>query len=170
MSMARFPAWCAAAAVVAVSVAWLGGDGADAQQSSAASQVEIQPAQPRPRAAREEPAKPRTAEEKKALSEHMRAKLAASSEILEGLCTEDFDLIAKGAKELGRVSATEKWRISNDAIYRHHSAEFTRVVKELEKSAGEKSLEGCSLRWVEATMTCIECHRFVRAIMIAGDE
>lgn len=54
-------------------------------------------------------------------------------------------------------------------MYRHHSAEFSRVVKNPEKSAGEKHLEGCSLHRVEATMTCIERHRFVRAVMIAGE-
>ncbi|MEX0701061.1 MAG: hypothetical protein WD069_03110 [Planctomycetales bacterium] len=161
----RFPAWCVAAAAVATVVAWCGSGGATAQQAEPRA---TRPAEPKQQPAPVRP--PRTDEEQRALSEYMRAKLSASNQILEGLCTEDFELISKGAKELGRVSSTEKWRISNDAIYRHHSAEFTRVVRELEKSAGEKSLEGCSLHWVEATMTCIECHRFVRAMMIAGDK
>lgn len=167
MSSVRLPVACfVAVAAAAATAVWYGSGDAAQPAGNASADGQQQAGQQQP----ERPAAPRTEEEKRALSEYMRAKLASSSQILEGLCTEDFDLIAKGARELGQISTTEKWRISNDAIYRHHSAEFTRIVKELEKSAGEKALEGCSLRWIEATMSCIECHRFVRAIRIAGEE
>lgn len=103
------------------------------------------------------------------LKQFMRAKLDASNRILEGLATEDFALIARGSKQLAQMSAAEQWRVSNDALYRQHSAEFRRIVERLEKQAEEKKLEGAALTWIETTMSCIECHKYVRAQLIAGN-
>lgn len=102
-----------------------------------------------------------------ALRKFMRAKLDAASQVLEGLTTEDFKLISAGAKQLREMSAAEEWRVSNDAMYRQHSAEFQRIAGQLEKSAEAKDLNGAALTWIEATMSCIECHKHVRIILIA---
>lgn len=101
------------------------------------------------------------------LKKFMRAKLQASNQILEGLVTEDFDLVSKGARKLQVMSADEKWRVSNDALYRQYSAEFQRVTQRLETMAKEKKLEGATLTWIESTMGCITCHKHARAILIA---
>lgn len=111
--------------------------------------------------------KPAARQKEPALTRFMRAKLEASSSVLEGLTTEDFDLIQKGAKQLQAMSAAEEWRVSNDAIYRQHSAEFQRIAEQLEAKAKEKQLDGAALAWMEATMNCIECHRWARTQMIA---
>ncbi len=111
--------------------------------------------------------KQKLAEGKSPLSKFMRAKLNASELILEGLALENFALIQKGAKELEKISSAEEWRISNDVMYRQHSNEFQRVVSRLVKAAEEERLDGAALSWVEATMSCIECHRFVRAVLMA---
>ena len=100
----------------------------------------------------------------------MYAKLQASQLILEGLVTENFVMIADGAGKLEQLSQAEEWRISNDAMYRQHSAQFQRIVKQLSKSAKEKNLDRAALTWLEATMSCIECHRFVRAVLIAEEK
>lgn len=118
-------------------------------------------------AAPKAPAKPkRTPQEQKALTEFMRVKLSASETILEGLVTEDYEMVEKGAKKLQELSAAEKWRISNDAIYRQHSQQFSRVAGDLAKAAKDENLQAAALHWVEATMSCIECHRFVKAMLI----
>lgn len=106
-------------------------------------------------------------EEKRLLAKFMRQKLEASNLILEGLCVEDFELIEQGATRLETISSAEKWRISNDALYRQQSAEFQRIAAGLKKQATEKKLDAAALAWVRATMSCIECHRFVRGMMIA---
>lgn len=103
----------------------------------------------------------------KDLSDFMREKLAASNSILEGLATEDFKLIQDGAAKLQDLSQAEKWRISNDVMYKQHSSEFTRVAAQLQKQAKEGNLEGSALSWLQATMSCIECHKFVRSTLIA---
>ncbi len=106
-------------------------------------------------------------EEKKPLSVFMRKKLAASSMILEGLAMEDFFLIEQGAKKLREMSKTEKWRVHNDPMYRQFSGEFQRITEKLSEAAKEEKLDTAALRWVDATMSCIECHQYVRKVLIA---
>jgi hypothetical protein len=103
-----------------------------------------------------------------ALAKFMRAKLNASSQILEGLCLEDFDAIQKGAEKLKSMSNEERWRVSNDAMYRQQSAEFRDAVENILTAANEKkNLDGAALAWTKATLSCIECHRWVRATLVA---
>lgn len=104
---------------------------------------------------------------KQEMSKFMREKLSASSDVLEGLATEDFELIASGAKRMRKLSAAEKWQVSNDASYRQFSNQFRRIMEQLETKATEKKLEGAALTWIEGTMTCIECHKWVRNTVLA---
>jgi hypothetical protein len=101
------------------------------------------------------------------LSHFMRVKLDASGKILEGLAVEDYALIKEGAQKLHTMSTAEKWRVSNDALYRQFSGDFQRVTKELVDAAQQENLDKAALKWMDATMSCIECHRYARGIMIA---
>ncbi|MFG0334625.1 MAG: hypothetical protein ACF8TS_14815 [Maioricimonas sp. JB049] len=103
-----------------------------------------------------------------ALREFMRRKLAASSKILEGLVIEDTRLIREGAQTLNEMSAAEKWRVSNDVMYRQFSAEFRRITQKLDEAAREGNLDQATLKWIDATMSCMECHRFVRGMLITN--
>ena len=96
------------------------------------------------------------------LRDFMRKKLEASNQILEGLATDDTDLIEKGAGKLAEMSATEQWRVSKDAMYKQFSEEFSRNATKLKDAAKEKNIDRAALRWMDTTMSCIECHRFVR--------
>lgn len=103
------------------------------------------------------------------LREFMRAKLQSSNKVLEGLVTDDPALVQKGAEELNTISSAERWRVSNDAMYRQFSGEFRRITQQLADAGEKKNMDQAALKWVDATMSCIECHRFVRGIMIADD-
>lgn len=92
----------------------------------------------------------------------MRTKLKASNQILEGLALEDMALIEEGAKTLAEMSSVEKWRVSQDAMYRQFSTEFTRNANKLVEAAKERNIDRAALRWMDTTMSCLECHRFVR--------
>jgi len=98
----------------------------------------------------------------------MRMKLEASTKVLEGLTTENFELIAEGAKKLRQMSTAEKWRVSNDVLYRQYSVEFADKAEKLLQKASARNLDGATLAWVECTMSCVRCHNHARAIKIAG--
>ena len=116
---------------------------------------------------------PKTDEDKngqeRPLAKFMRAKLTASSQVLEGLCTEDFELIAEGARSLKHVSHAEQWRVSNDAIYRQHSGEFRTGVDNVLKAAQKRQIDSAALAWTRTTLNCIECHRWVKATLISQE-
>jgi len=111
-----------------------------------------------PRAAAEDAPPPRKA----ALQKFMQAKLGISQQILEGLVVEDFERIEKGAAALNLLAAAEEWNVSDAPRYKEHSNQFRRVALQTGKMAKEKNLDAAALSYVQLTMSCIECHRFVR--------
>ncbi len=104
------------------------------------------------------------------LRQFMRKKLTASNKILEGLATEDMALVREGARTLNKMSLSSKWRAHNDVMYKQFSAEFQRVTKDLSQAADEDNFDQAVLKWMGATMACIECHRFVRNTLVVDLE
>ena len=100
----------------------------------------------------------------------MRAKLASSQLVLEGLVTEQFDLIAKGASQMKQMSQAAEWPRSPDKVYDHHSDEFRRLASQLERLAKSRNLEGASFTHMHMTSVCIRCHNYVRgSLRVAKD-
>lgn len=102
-----------------------------------------------------------------ALAKFMHVKLDASNDILEGLLLEDEKKIIKGAQKMREMSDAEKWRVSNDMMYRHHSEDFRRNVDKLISAAKGNSIDRAALNWFDVTLSCIDCHRWVRRELIA---
>ncbi len=100
-------------------------------------------------------------------TQFMRKKLDASSQILEGLTSEDAQLVIKGAKALVEMSSAEKWKVRNDVMYRQFSGEFQRSANSLLEAAEKGNYDAAALKWIDTTMKCLECHKFVRGTRIA---
>ena len=96
------------------------------------------------------------------LKKFMRQKLHASNQILEGLCTEDLQMVSEGSATLMKMSGEEHWRVSNDIMYSRYSTEFIHAVEELQKEAEDNDMNGTSMAWVNVTMKCLKCHEWVR--------
>ncbi len=103
---------------------------------------------------------------KQELRDFMHKKLDASNKILEGLVTEDSGLVQAGAEALTKMSTAEKWQVSKNVMYLQFSQEFQRNAEKLVEAAQEKNLDRAALRWMDTTMSCIECHRFVRKELV----
>lgn len=93
----------------------------------------------------------------------MRLKLDHSQKVLEGLANEDFESIAKNAQQISLLTEDEMWQVLQTPEYRHLSAEFQRIANDLTKQAKKKNLEGSTLSYVQLTMSCVNCHKYVRA-------
>lgn len=107
--------------------------------------------------------------EPKQLSDFMRKKLHASNLILEGLVTDRLAMVESGAKVLLDMSDAEQWRASNDALYLQYSRAFHDSVETLIEKAERKSIDGVALAWMDVTMNCVQCHEWVRNVMIADN-
>ena len=118
-------------------------------------------------AAKEEPEKKPT-NKKLAMKAFMRKKLEASQSLLEGLAMEDFDLITRGAKQLKATSAAAEFLVIHDPLYTENADEFRRIIDKMEKAAKEKRIDGATLAYMDMTMSCVECHKYVRNVLIAN--
>lgn len=106
----------------------------------------------------------------RATKEFMRDKLELSQRMLEGLATEDYDLmIAKGTK-LSAMSQDANWRVFENPDYDQQSATFRRQVDALVKAAKDKNLDAATLAYVRMTMSCVDCHKLVRGKLVASAE
>lgn len=103
---------------------------------------------------------------KKNVSRFMQAKLDSSKDVLEGLVTEDFDLIQKGTKKMIEMSNAADWQVVKGPIYAQQSAEFRSAAKQLLKNAQKKNIDGASLSYLHLTMTCIACHNQIKKTVV----
>ena len=104
------------------------------------------------------------------LRDFMHAKLTHSQKVLEGLTSNDFDLIAKHAESLTELSLASNWQVLQTEDYVEQSREFRRASSAVRDAAKKKNLDGAALAYVDMTMKCVNCHKYVRGVRIANLE
>jgi hypothetical protein len=104
----------------------------------------------------------------KKLAALMHKKLDRSQKVLEGLALNDFKMIARNADELIDISKEAEWLVIKTPQYEIHSSDFRRTAESLVKNAREKNLDAAALNYVELTLTCVKCHKYVREVRMAS--
>ena len=104
----------------------------------------------------------------RAAKEFMRDKLELSQRVLEGLATEDYDLIIAKGTRLSAMTKDADWRLFENPDYDQQSLSFRRQVDALVKSAKDKNLDAATLAYVRMTMSCVDCHKLVRGKLVAS--
>lgn len=97
----------------------------------------------------------------------MRLKLKHAQEVLEGLSVENYDQIADSAQEIGLLSQASQWQVLQTPEYVRRSTEFRRAVEAISKAAKDRNLDGATLGYVNVTMKCVNCHKYVRSVQNA---
>lgn len=92
----------------------------------------------------------------------MRAKLMGSQSVLDGLVSENFGLIHRGAENMKQISEAVQWPRAEDPVYDHFGDEFRRQCDKLMQLAKNNNLEGAHYTYLNMTTTCINCHNYVR--------
>ncbi len=92
----------------------------------------------------------------------MRAKLTASQKVLEGLVTESAEKVKKGAEEMFVMSNAAEWKVIQGPVYSQYSAEFRRTTEQLIDSAKKGNIDAAALSYMQLTMNCIGCHKYVK--------
>ncbi len=98
------------------------------------------------------------------VADFMRHKLEHAKDILEGLSLEDYEMIAKNAQDLSLISLDSTWQVLQTDEYARQSSEFRRTANALTKAADNENLDGAALAYVELTMKCVNCHKYVRSV------
>lgn len=100
--------------------------------------------------------------------EVMKLKLSYAQNVLEGIATENTDLIVANAQKLSALSKAAGWRARETPEYELFSAEFRRHSDSVARAAKDKNIDAASLAYFQMTMSCINCHRYMRDVRRAG--
>ena len=98
----------------------------------------------------------------------MQAKLVNARKILEGLVTQDFEMIETAASAMSKISLTPPPDLNksgdqtDEQIYNHFRMEFARLAGQLERQARRKEPEATAYVQQNLTATCIACHDYIR--------
>lgn len=98
------------------------------------------------------------------VSAFMRQKLMHSQKLLEALALEDFEGIAKNSQAISLLSQDEIWQVLQSADYLQYSKEFRRAADAVTESGRKRNLDGAALGYVDMTLKCVQCHKYVRGI------
>ena len=99
--------------------------------------------------------------------EFMREKLQQSQKLLAALATEDYFTLDKVSQRLGVMTQEASWQAFQNPDYAGFSANFRSHVNALSKAAKEKNIDAATLAYVRATMSCVDCHKWVRGRVVA---
>jgi hypothetical protein len=74
-------------------------------------------------------------------------------------------MIEKGAKAMKKLSQAAEWEvptIPSVPEYIVFTSEFQRLADEVAQKARDKNIDGATLAYVKLTMSCVNCHKYVR--------
>lgn len=102
------------------------------------------------------------ADKESGVKEAMRQKVAYSQQVLVGITLGDYGLIAKNAQKLVELSNKTNWYSRQVPEYELFLNEFRRNTHELMEAGQQKNLDAASLAYVQMTLSCVSCHKFIR--------
>lgn len=103
-------------------------------------------------------------------SEFMQRKLDYTRTIVDGLATENYDKIAKGAQDLMLLSQEADWKVITTPEYLKLSSEFRTTAQRLREQGSSQNLDGSTLAYFEVTLNCIRCHKQLRNPSLLDEE
>jgi hypothetical protein len=98
----------------------------------------------------------------------MREKLTAANKALDGLAVEDFAKVAESAQMMAMISKAASWHVLTTDEYTRHSKNFQEQAADLERHARAKNLEAAALDYMRISLTCVQCHKYVRETQKKG--
>ena len=95
-------------------------------------------------------------------SELMKAKLVAAQKVLEGVATEDFNLVARNAGLLQGYSRAAAWMTRQSPEYARFTEDFRRQATSLAAAAADRNVDRATVAYFQMTISCVNCHKFIR--------
>ena len=104
--------------------------------------------------------KPKVPEPKKPTL--MQRKLTHAQKLFEALALDDFAKMEVSAGELQLCAKEASWQVVKKPNYETYSNDFVRQLDAIKTAAKKKNTDAAALAFVEMTLTCVKCHKFVR--------
>jgi len=97
----------------------------------------------------------------------MREKLVHAEKILEAVVTSDWAGLETHSRALEQLTNDPRWMVLKFPEYARHSAAFVRAVQTLHTAGAQRDLEKTPNAYVNVTLQCVECHRYLARQRIA---
>jgi hypothetical protein len=98
----------------------------------------------------------------------MRKKLEVSQKILEAVVTSRWSDLEARTRDLEDLTNDPAWMVLTAPEYATHSNSFRKAVRTLHDAAARRELEAAPKAYVDVTLSCVECHRYLARNRIAG--
>ncbi len=105
--------------------------------------------------------------QKQDVEEFMARKLKSSQRTIEGVMTNDFQLIRDECSKMVDLSRHAAWKQLASPVYIQDTADFVAAAEFLEKMAAAEDAEGTSMAFSRLTASCANCHLHVRTPRVA---
>lgn len=93
----------------------------------------------------------------------MKAKSGYAHRLLDAVVAQDFDTVREEAFRLKAVAETGDWNVLDTPEYVRESQGFIQATERLLDSVKERNGDAVALAYMDVTLSCIHCHRYVRA-------
>jgi hypothetical protein len=93
----------------------------------------------------------------------MRTKLIHAQKVLEGIAKEDYDEVAKSSQAISLLTMEEQWNVMTTEQYLRQSRAFRDSADAITDAAKARNLDAMSLAYVDMTLSCVKCHKSLRA-------
>ena len=101
-------------------------------------------------------------EPKTSTKDVMKFKLHHAQRVLEGMATENYEVLADNAKKLKALSQQADWQIRQTPEYQKFTADFARSADSLLKAANSKNVDAATVAYFQMTVSCTTCHKYLR--------
>jgi hypothetical protein len=95
----------------------------------------------------------------------MRQKLDHAKNILEGLTRDNLPAVAAAAGKLRLLSQAAEWEVPTIPDVEQYvplTTEFQKYCDDLRKAAQAKDIDGATQAYVQLTVNCVKCHKYLR--------
>ena len=96
----------------------------------------------------------------------MREKLTHSERVLEAIMTSNYPLLEHESQALADVTKAPAWTVLKTSPYARYSLAFLTAAEDLAEAARTRDSDAAVRRYVSMTLTCYECHRYVKGARI----
>jgi hypothetical protein len=93
----------------------------------------------------------------------MKKKLEFSQQILAGITTADFDKVVENGQAMRSLSKIEGFIRGQTPGYRTQLQIFEESADEIVRQAKNDNVEGATLAFTQLTISCVNCHKQLRA-------
>jgi len=101
------------------------------------------------------------------LNQVMRQKLEHAQKILAAVVTSDWVELETQSRELERLTNDPAWMVLKQPEYARHSTAFVKAIQTLHRAAAQRDLEATPKAYIDVTLQCVECHRYLARSRIA---